>query len=621
MKKTNFFQDNKEIAYQLCREDKISKFFEILSDEEKEVFGAASAEEYQETCLDLLDSVGAVCGSQLDTNAPFVDREDLKLVDGKVILPESIEKNIATLLELGAHSLCAPIKYGGMAAPLFLELAGSEMVARSCPSTLLSVSWYSSIANIISLFGSEQLQEEYIPRITSGELSGSMALTEPDVGSDLASMRTYGELQEDGSWLVTGEKIFISNGCGGISLVLAQNEKGAQGLKSLSLFLIPQEVDKKSNFSITKIEEKPALHGSATCALKFDRSKAWLIGDNGCGFKYMAYLMNEARIAVAYQGLGIMEASWRLANSYAEQRKSWGKPISQHEMIAEKLLDMETEITAFRSLLYKACFYSSMVHTMELRLKDQALPFDKMSRIQAELPHYKRKLREWTPLLKWWAGERSYEFARNCVQIHGGYGFTKEYRAEFWVRESLIVSIYEGTSEIQALMSIKDTIKGLIKHPRQFSESLIKTRMKILAEREPIKRKYLKMKLSYLNSILILVLKLLKENVKEGYLETKASDIVGLLKKLKDKTKNFDHISPALLNASRLTEMATIVAMGRSLVGEMQKDGRRKQYALRFMNRWYPTIQKIKMEIEWDDQQVACKVDDDENTFAMAEEA
>ena len=618
--KSNFYTDNEDVHYQLLKGNKIEELFKLLTDDEKEAAGATNAEEYAGTAFDMLEAVGEYTGSLLAANAAKVEKEDLELKDGNVVIPPTMQENIDTFLQLGAHALSIPVEYGGMDAPILLELAGSELVARACPSTLLNITWYGHIANIIYMFGNQELKDKFIPQIASGEKSGSMALTEPDFGSDLANMRSYGEEQKDGSWKIYGSKQFISNGNGGISLVLAQNEKGAKGFKNMSLYVVPMDIDGKQNYTITKIEEKPALHGSATCAIQFDGSEGWLLGENGKGFKYMLHLMNEARLAVGFQGLGLMEACYRLAKDYADQRKSWDKPLSQHEMICEKLLDMDAEIKTFRSLLYTGAFYSSMVHFIEKRIVDKALGTNTKD-LESKLEHYQRKLRDWTPLVKWWAGERSVIIARTCLQIHGGYGFTKEYEPERWLRESLILSIYEGTSEIQGLMCIKDTIKDLINSPKRFANSLVSTRMKVLAETDGIKKKYYKIKLTYLNSIVTLLMKLVKENVKDTYSEKKSSDIVALIKSLKETLTTFDNISPALLNASRICEMKAIVAMSRAAIDDMEQDGRRRGQALRFVNRWYPVMLKNKAELEWDDEQVAIQTQGNGNAFAKAGQA
>ena len=319
--KQNFYTDNSQMEKHLLAGDKLAQIFELLNDEEKEMLGVSSADEYTQMWLQMVESMGDYAGGQLAPNAAQVEKEDIKLEDGKVIMPPTVTKNVQTFLELGAHALSVPFEYEGMDAPVLVELVGSEMVARACPSTLLNLGWYSHVANIIYMFGSKEVKDKFIPPLVSGEVSGSMALTEPDVGSDLASMRTYSEEQEDGTWKIYGAKQFISNGGGGLSLVLAQNKKGANGLKSINLFAVPQFIDDKANYIVSKIEEKPGLHGSATCALQFEGSKGWLLGKNGESFVYMLHLMNEARLAVGFQGLGLMEACVRLADDYSQQRR------------------------------------------------------------------------------------------------------------------------------------------------------------------------------------------------------------------------------------------------------------------------------------------------------------
>ena len=198
--KANFYTDNADVQYQLKKGEKIEQIYKLLSKEEKEMFGATNVEEFATTCFEMLEAVGDYAGGQLADNAADVDREDLVLKDGDVVIPPTMQKNISTFLELGAHALSVPIEFGGMDAPILMELAGSELLARSCPSTLLNVTWYGYIAVIIDMFGSQELKEKFIPLIASGEMSGSMALTEPDTGSDLANMRSYAEEQDDGSW-------------------------------------------------------------------------------------------------------------------------------------------------------------------------------------------------------------------------------------------------------------------------------------------------------------------------------------------------------------------------------------------------------------------------------------
>lgn len=615
----NFYTDNKDIEFHLKSHNKAEKIFSLLLDSDKELWGSETAEDYEKTNIDILETIGNVAATKIAVNAEKVNKEDMKLINGEVEIPPTMKENIEELKGLSAHNMSVSTDFGGMEVALLYELCGSELISRACPSTLLNIGWYAPIAKIIHKFGNEQIRNKWIPPIVEGKISGSMALTEPDVGSDLAGMRSYGEKQEDGSWKIYGSKQFISNGSGGLSLVLAQNKKGANGLRSLNLFVVPQHIDGKQNYLVSKIEEKPGLHGSATCALQFNGSTGYLLGNDGEGFRYMLDLMNEARLAVGYQGLGLMEAVYRLGKDYADQRYSWGKPISEHEMIKERLTDLECEIKGFRSLLYQCAFYIAMLEIGEKKLeKDDSLTETERHELEKQLDFYRKKSRDWTPLLKWWAGERSIYHARNCLHIHGGYGYTTEYKPEWWVRESLILAIYEGTSEIQALMSIKDTLKDIIRNPRKFAEGFVKLRLKQISTRDQTLKLYYKMKYTLQQSLLVLLLKLVKSNVSQTISESKPSDIVRLIKQIKADLAKFDNISPALLHAAKICEIKAIVAITRALIEDAKEDESRTVYAERFANRFFPKIQQLKAEIEWNDPIIKPIKDDEEGQMTAS---
>jgi len=235
--KENFVTDNPDIRYHLTRRVDLKGIFEGLSSEEREVAGCTTFEEYRDMLLVALETLGEVCGTDLAGNAAQVEKEPIYLKDGEVILPPAIVSNLEKLVQVGASSMSVEPKYGGMGLPFLLEAAANEVIMRACPSTGLNIVWYSAIAAIIEKFGSDKIKDFVVPRIASGEWSGSMALTEPDAGSDLSALRTYGQLQDDGTWRLYGSKRFISNGASQVSLVLAMNAKGVQGLNNLNLFL------------------------------------------------------------------------------------------------------------------------------------------------------------------------------------------------------------------------------------------------------------------------------------------------------------------------------------------------------------------------------------------------
>jgi hypothetical protein len=278
-------------------------------------------------------------------------------------------------------------------------------------------------------------------------------MTEPDAGSDVGAIATTA-VEEGGHWRLSGRKQFITNGCGDVCIVLARSEPGSKGLSGLSMFVVPRRLNGRENYRVGRPEKKFVIRGSATCELSFDGSCAELLGPRGSGFTQIWKFMNEARVAVAVQGLGIAEASLRSARAYAERRVQMGRPIARHEMVADMLLDMDAEVAALRALVY-CC----------TELQDRIVGLERSGRPEKELSALRRQLRDRTPVVKWMGSERTLWVARTAVQVHGGYGVVHDYDVERHYRNALILPIYEGTSQIQALMSLKDQAGWALRAP------------------------------------------------------------------------------------------------------------------------------------------------------------
>jgi 3-(methylthio)propanoyl-CoA dehydrogenase len=606
--RTNFFDDNADLQFNLVKMMDWEKLYQLAPSEELEQLSVESWEEYRDAWMAVLSSVGEICGNTLAVNARQVEKEPLKLKEnGDVEYGNAMNENLRILKENGLPSIGVNPKFGGLGGPFVVEVAAGEMIARACPSTYLHSVWYSSIAHILESFADEKTCQEVIPKIASGEWSGSMSLTEADAGSDLSAIRTYGEKTEDGQWLIHGSKRFISNGCGDLTLALARSSKDAKGLKALSLFLVMRKLDGQPNYEVTKLEEKIGLHGSPTCELQFDGSKAILLGKEGEGFYYMLRLMNDARIAVGLQGAGMMEAMHRLAAEYADQRKSWGRNIAKHELVAEMLLDMEVETKGLRALCYQAAMHRSLAYQSEKKMAKGGLSDEQRREFEIMSAESVRLMRKWTPLIKWYVGEKSVVHARTGVMIHGGYGFTTEYRAEWWMRESLILALYEGTSQIQALMCIKDTLKEVIRKPRTIFENALGDRWRGLVADADTKNLH-KSKQIYNSAIISLVLRLMRKNMKFSFGDLKTSDLVGMIKSLASNIIAFKDLGPALLHAERICEMKTLTQIGNCLIRQGQNDSERKWLAQRFFYRAIPRMQLLKTEIDTSDQVIAKKL-------------
>jgi alkylation response protein AidB-like acyl-CoA dehydrogenase len=420
------------------------------------------------------------------------------------------------------HRLCLPRELGGLNAPILLYFVVAEMLARGDVSVMTHHSFHGGMAMAMLVYslneGTTELDLENaaikktrfsdeMDEIARGDAWGCMDITEPNAGSDMAALRTVGEQDDKGDWFVTGQKIFITSGHGKYHFVVARTEDAKAGtaeddafagLGGLSMFLVKTYEDqpdgtRKRFVTIDRVEEKLGHHGSVTAALSFDRAPAKLIGKRGEGFKYMLVLMNNARLGVGFESIGLCEASWRMAKAYAEERRSMGKVIARHEMIADYLDEMQTDVLGLRALAMTAAFHEEMAQKVAIlqRFAAVAKPGEK-ERLDRALPEHRAKSRRATPLLKYLAAEKAVEMARRCVQIHGGVGYTKDYGAEKLLRDALVMPIYEGTSQIQSLMAMKDALLGIIKKPGAFVTRVAQAKWRAVSARDSLERRVAK---------------------------------------------------------------------------------------------------------------------------------
>ena len=594
MKGRNFFADNPDIAFHLRS---LHELFPFTSEQQRAALGVETSEQYQQTWFDALQVFGEVIGTEVAPLAREVEDEPLALdAAGNLCPGPQLAKNIKLLQDIGVAPLTADVAHGGLGAPFVVQCCVFELLFRACPSTALNVIWHGTIAQVIDMYGSEELREYYNPKLATGEWSGCMALTEAGAGSDLAALCSYGERQTDGRYLIYGNKRFITNGTAEVALVLAKTSKGAKNLQDLSLFVVPRIVDGNCNYQVAKLEDKLALKGSATCDLNFDGAQAQLLGEENRGLSYMLTLMNGARIVTAFQGIGNLEAIKRLATDYADQRVTWGKKISQHELIAEKLADLDMELQAIRSLAYRAAFRQSFIDLA----RPDTVASQQRDELEQRLTSYRRRIRQWIPLLKYWVGENVVRQARNALQIHGGYGFSREYLPEFWLRQTVILSIYEGTSQIQALMCIKDLLKEVLRNPKAFIERTIALRVKGLSESNSLRKDLNRAKRLVNTATSNLLYTLVKKNVASGISKMRAADLLQGMEKLRKNLKLHD-FSHASLNAERICEMKCYVALAETLVWDAETDDSRQPVARRFLTRALPQLERAKREIEVSD--------------------
>ena len=311
-------------------------------------------------------------------------------------------------------------------------------------------------AETIYEFADEDQKARFIPRVCEGETM-SMDLTEPDAGSDLQSVMLKATQDEDGTWRLNGVKRFITNGDSDIHLVLARSEEGTKDGRGLSMFIYDK---RNGGVTVRRIENKMGIKGSPTCELVYKNAKAELCGNRRLGLiKYVMALMNGARLGIAAQSVGVSELAYREALAYAKDRKQFGKAIIEFPAVAELISVMKAKLDASRALLYECSRFVDMYKLYEDIAKERSLTADE----RAEMKHYSKLADALTPMAKGMGSEYCNQNAYDCIQVHGGSGFMKDYACERLYRDARITSIYEGTTQLQVVAAIRHVTTGTYK--------------------------------------------------------------------------------------------------------------------------------------------------------------
>ena len=466
MRADNYFASNKDLAFyyeQVIDWERLVPFFGDVDD-------ASQAAETAASWREVLGVAGDFVGRQVSARAMEVDRLGTPH-QGDIKVSPPMAENLRGLADMGLIGLGIPRAYGGEGMPFTVQAAVFEMLARADAATMVQYAFYTSPAAMILRFGSDTQKERWVPRLAAGEVIGWVAMTEPEAGSDVGNIGTRATRQADGTWRIDGRKQFISSGNGAIGVLLARAVPGSKGLDGLALFLVPRCVPdghggERENYDIERAEEKVCINGSPTCALSFDGSTAEIMGSPGDGWRQITTFMNEARIAVGIQACGVAQASLTAAHDYAAQRVQMNKPIREHPLVADMLLDMETTVAGLRALWMESAVAYDLVQGLDRRLHDLSEVDPERPTIEARKRRLERYLRELTPLVKYFGSEEAIRVARMGMQVFGGYGVVKDYEVERFLRDSLILPIYEGTSQIQALMATKDLLKAVMRNPR-----------------------------------------------------------------------------------------------------------------------------------------------------------
>ena len=416
---------------------------------------------YDEVTIDLvkdiLEEAAKINKNLILPLAKIGDENPAVLENGVVRTPPGYKEAYQKYIEDGWTSLSCDPKYGGQGMPKTVSAFFDEMLS----SASLSFKLYSELSigayNCINHHAPEDIKQKYLPKIVEGKWSGTMCLTEPVCGTDLGLLKTKATHQTDGTYKITGQKIFITSGDHDLTeniihLVLARSVDSPAGTRGISLFLVPKFIVKedgtvgpRNGISTGSIESKMGIKGSATCVLNFDEATGYMIGSKDKGLNAMFTMMNLERIVVGIQGLGISEIAYQNSLAYAKERKQ-GKTnntkssngadfIIEHADIRKSLLNMKSIIEGERAL----CFWLSQQTEVSLYHPDE--------KIKKEASDYVSLM---TPVVKSLFTDLAMEITNDAMQIHGGYGYTKDQGIEQLYRDNRITPIYEGTNSVQA---------------------------------------------------------------------------------------------------------------------------------------------------------------------------
>ncbi len=404
----------------------------------------------------VLEAAGELAAGVLAPLNRVGDIQGSRLENGRVVTPEGFKAAYRAFAEGGWTGLSADPAFGGQGLPKALELAVFETVNSANMAFALCPTLTQAAIEALQAHGTERQRRLYLPGLVSGDWTGTMHLTEPQAGSDLAAIRTMAERAGDGSWRLHGQKIFITWGDHDLAdniihLILARTAGAPEGVRGLSLFVAPQRmvgedgrVGEANALRAASLEHKLGIHASPTCVMLYEGARAELVGQEGQGLAHMFTMMNAARVMVGVQGVGLAEAAFQQALAYARERRQgrseWSaeRPaaIVDHPDVRRMLLLMKARTEAARAI----CLCAGVAADLSRLADDEAVRTS--AALRSELL---------TPIAKAWSTDAGVECASLGVQVHGGVGFIEETGAAQLYRDARIAPIYEGTNGIQAI--------------------------------------------------------------------------------------------------------------------------------------------------------------------------
>ena len=401
----------------------------------------------------VLEVVGDITANVIGENAESVDLEGPHHEGDRVRYASGTVKNMEAMVSAGMNGMTMPRRYGGLNFAMTPYTMCAEIVAAK-DAGFSNIWSLQDCVETLYEFGNEDQHKRFIPRVCAGETM-SMDLTEPDAGSDLQSVMlkaTYDEKED--CWRLNGVKRFITNGDADIHLVLARSEEGTTDGRGLSMFIYDK---RQGGVNVRRIENKLGIHGSPTCELVYKNAKAELCGSTRLGLiKYVMALMNGARLGIAAQSVGISQAAYDEGLAYAKDREQFGKKIIEMAPVYDMLARMKAKLDAGRALLYQCSRYVDVYKALDDIARERSLtPEEKQ-----ELKKFTRLADALTPLAKGMNSEYCNQNTYDAIQIHGGSGFMLDYPIQRYYRDARIISIYEGTTQLQVVAAIRYIMNG-----------------------------------------------------------------------------------------------------------------------------------------------------------------
>lgn len=423
-------------------------------------FAPGNVEDALEYYRVILESMGELSGKHLSQKAQAMDQQGLKFDQGQVTVPVDTVDLFEKFRDAGVIPYNIQRQYGGLGLPSSVSSILGCVLTRADLAFSMILALL-NLAQIIVRYGSTEQSQKYVTKMAKGEYVGAMSLTEPDFGSDLGSVTTKAVKQDDGSYRIFGTKRFISQGCGladkpCILLTMARTGKPGSGARGLSLFIV-----KSTDVKISGIEKKLGIHSSPTCEIVYEGSCAELIGKEGFGLiRYTTGMTDFMRLGTATAGAGVGAAAYHEAKKYASEREQFGKSIDKFPAIDRMLRLMRRETNASRLLSIEAGRAVDLYMPAQMR-RETSMEKESSIYEKSRIKYWSLVANLYTLLAKYYCTEKSIENANYAIQVHGGAGYTEEYDVARIMRDARILTIYEGTSQIQIIGAIGAITAGM----------------------------------------------------------------------------------------------------------------------------------------------------------------